>query len=86
MTENKLGLLDNNLAKMRLMIEGAISIYENHQQELYARAIREGRVDEAVSINTLGKALYSLHELIENNQQAIMESICFDTKSKGENA
>ena len=45
------------LEHMRLLIEGAVVLYENDVMPLYAMALEQKRYQEAAGLDTLGKRL-----------------------------
>ena len=60
----------NILCDMRLLIEGAVILFENDALPL-ARLAREGQELEAyTAFNTIGSALYGLQQKIRDLQEA----------------
>lgn len=58
------------LEHMRLLIEGAVVLYENDVMPLYSMAITQERYQEAAGLDTLGAALTTLQSDIRELQNA----------------
>ena len=58
------------LEHMRLLIEGAVMLYENDVMPLYSMAIKQERYQEAAGLDTLGAALTTLQSDIRELQNA----------------
>ena len=58
------------LEHMRLLIEGAVVLYENDVMPLYAMALEQQRYQEAAGLDTLGTALTALQSDIRELQNA----------------
>lgn len=58
------------LEHMRLLIEGAVVLYENDVMPLYSMAIKQERYQEAAGLDTLGAALTTLQSDIRELQNA----------------
>lgn len=58
------------LEHMRLLIEGAVVLYENDVMPLYSMAMEQERYQEAVGLDTLGAALTTLQSDIRELQNA----------------
>ena len=58
------------LEHMRLLIEGAVVLYENDVMPLYALALKQERYQEAAGLDTLGAALTALQSDIRELQSA----------------
>lgn len=58
------------LEHMRLLIEGAVVLYENDVMPLYALALKQERYQEAAGLDTLGAALTALQSNIRELQSA----------------
>ena len=58
------------LEHMRLLIEGAVVLYENDVMPLYSMAMEQGRYQEAAGLDTLGAALTTLQSDIRELQNA----------------
>ena len=50
------------LEHMRLLIEGAVVLYENDVMPLYSMAMEQERYQEAAGLDTLGAALTTLQK------------------------
>ena len=66
-------LTGRTLAEMRLVIEGAVSLYESDLSSLYIRAIKEGYAAEASSLDSIEAALRSIRESVCGLQAAYMK-------------
>ena len=62
------------LEHMRLLIEGAVVLYENDVMPLYSMAIKQERYQEAAVLDTLGAALTTLQSDIRELQNAYTAS------------
>ena len=58
---------------MRLIIEGAITLYEVEGTALYRRALAEGQATQAATLDTLETALRALKDHICDLQDAHMK-------------
>ena len=58
------------LEHMRLLIEGAVVLYENDVMPLYSMAMEQERYQEAAGLDTLGAALTPLQSDIRELQNA----------------
>ncbi len=58
------------LEHMRLLIEGAVVLYENDVMPLYSMAMEQERYQEAAGLDTLGAALTTLQSDIRELQNA----------------
>lgn len=58
------------LEHMRLLIEGAVVLYENDVMPLYAMALEQKRYQEAAGLDPLGTALTALQSDIRELQNA----------------
>ena len=58
------------LEHMRLLIEGAVVLYENDVMPLYSMAMEQERYQEAAGLDTLGAALTTLQIDIRELQNA----------------
>lgn len=54
----------NSLAIMRLLLEGAISIYEDEAASLFSMALKQEEVEAALAFSLLGSALYELKTIV----------------------
>ena len=57
---------DHVLAEMRLLIEGAVNLYEGDAMPLSRQAIDYGTLSAANAFDTIGTALYGL---LDNNRK-----------------
>lgn len=65
------------LNQMRLIVEGAIVLYENDLAWCYKQALGEGRADEALALDMLGTTLHELRQSIRELQtELVKSSIC----------
>lgn len=62
------------LEHMRLLIEGAVVLYENDVMPLYSMAMEQKRYQEAAGLDTLGAALTTLQSDIRELQNAYTAS------------
>lgn len=69
-----------HLASMRLIAEGALSMYENEVSNLYGKAVREDNTHDALYIDLMGWALSLLSEHVCAVQDA------YARLSSGQNA
>lgn len=58
------------LGKMRLMAEGARTVFESHLAPLYGELLSDGRQEEAVALDSIGAALNWLEQQIHDLQLA----------------
>lgn len=58
------------LEHMRLLIEGAVVLYENDVMPLYSMAMKQGRYQNAAGLDTIGAALTGLQNDIRELQAA----------------
>lgn len=58
----------NAFADMRLLVEGAIALYENDAESICSRTLELEDKHIAIAFDTIGTALYSLQERITNMQ------------------
>ena len=59
----------NALADLRLLAEGAVSLYENECTSLTNTAAKEEKTKTILAIDTIGTALYVLRARIQSMQQ-----------------
>ena len=62
------------LEHMRLLIEGAVVLYENDVMPLYSMAMEQERYQEAAGLDTLGAALTTLQSDLRELQNAYTAS------------
>ena len=58
------------LANMRLVAEGARTLFENELSSLYGFLIKNGREEEALTLDTIGTALATLGQQTCDLQRA----------------
>lgn len=75
MEENLLCEIDEGLAEMRLLIEGAAALYANGAESLAHMAMEADRLKEATALETIGTALYALRKRICAVQDAHMKAV-----------
>ena len=66
---------DHALAEMRLLIEGAVNLYEGDAMPLSRLAIDYGSLSAANAFDAIGTALYSLLDHIRKLQAAHISEI-----------
>ena len=64
----------NAFADMRLMVEGAITLYEDDAESICSLTLDQTDKHAAIAYDTIGTALYGLREKIRNMQ---LEYIAF---------
>ena len=75
MEENLLCEIDEDLAEMRLLIEGATALYASDAESLAHMAMETDRLKEANALETIGTALYALRKRIRAVQDAHMKAV-----------
>ena len=75
MEENLLCEIDKGLAEMRLLIEGAVTLYASDAEGLAHMAMEADRLKEANALETIGPALYALRKRIRTVQDAHRKSV-----------
>ena len=75
MEENLLCEIDEGLAEMRLLIEGAAALYASDAESLAHMAMETDRLKEANALETIGTALYALRKRICAVQDAHMKAV-----------
>ena len=58
------------LAIMRLVAEGACTMFENELSPLYGFLLKNGRTEEALALDTIGTALTTLEQQAHDLQRA----------------
>ena len=66
-------LAGNRLAAMRLTVEGAALMYTDEVMWLYRRAVSEGSANDALSLDLIGAALFSMKDQIIELQTVYMQ-------------
>lgn len=75
MEENLLCEIDEDLAEMRLLIEGGTALYASDAESLAHMAMETDRLKEAHALETIGTALYALRKRICAVQDAHMKAV-----------
>ena len=60
----------NELAEIRLIVEGAVTLYEEDASQLHKMAMDSGELITADGFDTIGEALYELRTHIREMQEA----------------
>ena len=68
-------LAGNRLAMMRLTVEGVALTYTDEVMRLYRRAVDEGSANDALSLDLIGAALFSMKDQIIELQAAYMQML-----------
>ncbi len=68
-TQDYLWVSGTSLFTMRLLIDGAVNIYEEIDCDLAQFVRSEGHLSSHIMIETVGTALYSLQRLIHDLQE-----------------
>lgn len=63
-------LAGEQLRNMRLVAEGARTLFENDISSLYGFLMKNGKEEEALSLDTIGTALNTLEQQIHDLQLA----------------
>ena len=71
---------DHALAEMRLLIEGAVNLYEGDAMPLSRLAIDYGTLSAANAFDSIGTALYSLLDHIRKLQAARLSELLRKTE------
>ena len=66
-------------SEMRLLIEGALNLYEDDTGILCRLAREAGKIEALRSINDIGTALYELKRHIIALQEALHQAVLLDT-------
>ena len=66
-------LAGNRLATMRLTVEGAAMVYTDEVMRVYRVAVKEGRASDALALDMVGAALFSIKDQIIELQMAYMQ-------------
>ena len=75
----------NALSNIRLLVEGAVALYENDASGLCQLALSQQDQAAAIAFNTIGTALYDLRQNITNMQKEhILEANRQDDGNKTE--
>ena len=60
----------NEIAEIRLIVEGAVTLYEEDASQLHKMAMDSGNLIAAAGFDTIGEALYELRTHIREMQEA----------------
>ena len=66
-------LAGNRLATMRLTVEGAALTYTDEVMRVYRRAVKDGDADDALALDLIGAALFSMKDQIVELQTAYIQ-------------
>ena len=69
MVEDYLCEIGNALCDMRLLVEGAVVLYETDASLLYAYAVRNEHAEAVDAFESIGAALYQLRTQIREQQK-----------------
>ena len=65
----------NNLSDIRLIIEGAVTLFEEDASSINKHMLNAGELIAAAAFDTIGAALYSLRTYIRNMQEEHMQEV-----------
>ena len=65
----------NEIAEIRLIIEGAVTLYEEDASQLHKMAMDSGELIAAAGFDTIGEALYALRTHIREMQEAHTQEV-----------
>ena len=65
----------NEIAEIRLIVEGAVTLYEEDASQLHKMAMDSGELIAAAGFDTIGEALYELRTHIRNMQEAHTQEV-----------
>ena len=65
----------NEIAEIRLIVEGAAALYEEDARPLHKLALDSGELIAAAAIDTIGEALYELRTHIREMQEAHTQEV-----------
>ena len=69
------------LCEMRLIIEGAVDVYEEGASPLASIAKKNGQYEAASALETIGSALFSLRAHIRALQASHIQSVSADERA-----
>ena len=76
----------NNLSDIRLIIEGAVTLFEEDASSIGKHMTDAGELTAAAAFDTIGAALYNLRTYIRNMQeehtQEVARAVAEETASK----
>ena len=67
--------IGDSLSAMRLIVEGAVSLFENDAMPLTKLAHENQERMAAEALDTIGEGLYSLRDIIRQLQEARIEEV-----------
>ena len=65
----------NEIAEIRLIVEGAVTLYEEDVSNLHKMAMDAGNLIAAAGFDTIGEALYELRTHIREMQEAHTQEV-----------
>ena len=75
MDQDYMDMAGDALSDMRVLVEGAISLFEDYATSLGKLATDAGLLEEKTAMNDIGGAIYSLREHIRHLQSAHMQHV-----------
>ena len=75
MEQDYMDITGDALSDMRVLVEGAISLFEDYATSLSKLATDAGLIEEKTAMNDIGGAIYSLREHIRRLQSAHMQHV-----------
>ena len=81
MEQDYMDITGDVFSDMRVVIEGAITLYENHTSDLTKLASQHGMEEARTALNDVGGALYTLRRHIRELQSAHVQHVQKSLKS-----
>ena len=75
MEQDYMDITGDVFSDMRVVIEGAITLYENYTSDLTRLATQHGMEDARTALNDVGGALYTLRQHIRKLQAAHVQYV-----------
>lgn len=75
MIQDYMDVTGDAFSEMRVLIEGAITLHENHTSELGVLASKQGMDDARTALNDVGGTLYTLRQHIRKLQSAHLQHV-----------
>lgn len=75
MEQDYMDITGDVFSDMRVVIEGAITLYENYTSDLTRLAAQHGMEDARTALNDVGGALYTLRQHIRKLQAAHLQHV-----------
>lgn len=75
MKQDYMDITGDAFSDMRVLIEGAISLYENQTSDLCELASQHGMDEARTALNDIGGALYTLRQHIRKLQEAHLQHV-----------